>query len=174
MSMFGRIASAIFGHRSAGSRAESGESSGSASTGTAPSSSPSVREPSSSGPGTSTGTSAGDTSATSSGERSPSMVPTGGESMPGATGEPMAPAEVEIIIAQIANDTDRDDYNWDESIVDLLRLLDIDSGLESRQQLARELGYTGGLDDSPEMNQWLHREVMSRLAACGGRVPAEA
>ena len=64
------------------------------------------------------------------------------------------------------------DLNWRTSIVDLMKLLDIDSDLENRKQLAEELGYTGSRDGSAEMNMWLHKEVMRRLAANGGTVPA--
>jgi hypothetical protein len=64
------------------------------------------------------------------------------------------------------------DLNWRTSIVDLMKLLDIDSDLDNRKQLAEELGYTGDRDGSAEMNMWLHKEVMRRLAANGGNVPA--
>ena len=63
--------------------------------------------------------------------------------------------------------------NWRTSIVDLMKLLDIDSSLTNRQELARELGFTGDTNDSATMNIWLHRQVMRELAANGGRVPAE-
>jgi len=63
--------------------------------------------------------------------------------------------------------------NWRESIVDLMKLLELDSGLDARRGLAAELHYSGSTTDTAAMNQWLHREVMRRLAANGGRVPAE-
>ena len=62
--------------------------------------------------------------------------------------------------------------NWRTSIVDLMKLLGIDSSLDNRKELARELGYTGDTGDSAVMNVWLHRQVMRELAANGGRVPA--
>lgn len=62
--------------------------------------------------------------------------------------------------------------NWRTSIVDLMKLLGIDSSLENRKELARELGYTGDTGDSATMNVWLHRQVMRELAANGGQVPA--
>ena len=65
------------------------------------------------------------------------------------------------------------DLNWRTSIVDLMKLLDIDSSLDNRKSLAQELGYTGALDGSAEMNIWLHKAVMRELAANGGKVPAE-
>jgi hypothetical protein len=63
--------------------------------------------------------------------------------------------------------------NWRTSIVDLLKLLDIDSSLAARKELATELGYTGAKDGSAEMNIWLHKAVLSKLAANGGNVPRE-
>ena len=58
--------------------------------------------------------------------------------------------------------------NYDTSIVDLMKLLDLDSSLDNRKQLASELGYTGALDGSAEMNIWLHQQVMASLANRGG------
>ncbi len=64
--------------------------------------------------------------------------------------------------------------NWRTSIVDLLKLLDIDSSLQSRKELATELGCPAGLmEDSAKMNMWLHKTVLAKLAANGGNVPAE-
>ena len=63
--------------------------------------------------------------------------------------------------------------NWKTSIVDLMKLLKLDSSLQARKELAKELGYTGSTDDSATMNIWLHKEVMKKLAANGGKVPAE-
>lgn len=62
--------------------------------------------------------------------------------------------------------------NWRTSIVDLMKLLGIDSSLQNRKELANELGYTGDMGDSAAMNIWLHRQVMTRVAANGGKVPA--
>jgi hypothetical protein len=61
--------------------------------------------------------------------------------------------------------------NWRSSIVDLMKLVDIDSSLENRKTLAKELGYSGNTQDSASMNLWLHKEVMQKLAASGGKVP---
>ncbi|WP_182084231.1 DUF3597 domain-containing protein [Aureimonas sp. ME7] len=63
--------------------------------------------------------------------------------------------------------------DWRRSIVDLLKLLDLDSSLTARKELGQELGYTGNADDSAALNTWLHRQVMTKLAANGGNVPAE-
>ena len=63
--------------------------------------------------------------------------------------------------------------NWRTSIVDLLKLLNIDSSLAARKELAAELHYTGSNDDSAAMNIWLHSAVLKKLAENGGKVPAE-
>jgi hypothetical protein len=63
--------------------------------------------------------------------------------------------------------------NWRTSIVDLLKLLNLDSSLQARKELAAELHYTGDTNDSATMNVWLHRQVMNKLAANGGKVPAD-
>ncbi len=65
------------------------------------------------------------------------------------------------------------DLNWETSIVDLMKLLDMDSSLDARKELAAELGYEGPLDGSADMNIRLHRAVMAALAANGGVVPAQ-
>lgn len=62
--------------------------------------------------------------------------------------------------------------NWRESIVDLMKLVGIDSDLANRRALAQELGYTGDTNDSAKMNVWLHKQVMQKLAENGGTVPA--
>jgi hypothetical protein len=62
--------------------------------------------------------------------------------------------------------------NWKTSIVDLMKLLGIDSSLENRRELARELGYSGDTNDSAAMNVWLHKRVMQELEKNGGKVPA--
>lgn len=63
--------------------------------------------------------------------------------------------------------------NWRTSIVDLLKLLGLDSSLASRKELANELHYTGSTEDSAAMNTWLHAQVMKKLAENGGKVPAD-
>ena len=78
--------------------------------------------------------------------------------------------DVERNLAEMAQGKD---LNWRTSIVDLMKLLGIESSLENRKELARELGYTGDLDGSAEMNIWLHKKTMQELARNGGKVPAE-
>jgi hypothetical protein len=63
--------------------------------------------------------------------------------------------------------------DWRHSIVDLMKLLGLDSSLKARQELAQELQYSGDSNDSAAMNIWLHRQVMAKLAENGGRVPDE-
>ena len=84
--------------------------------------------------------------------------------------KPISTVEVEAMIAKIAGEQ-KEKYNWKESIVDLMKLLKLDSSLSARKELAQELGYTGALDGSAAMNIWLHKQVMRQLAESGGRVP---
>jgi hypothetical protein len=84
--------------------------------------------------------------------------------------KPIPKADVEAILAKLDDEQD-EDYDWKRSIVDLMKLLKLDSGLGARKQLAQELGYTGALDGSAEMNVWLHKQVMTKLAETGGKVP---
>jgi hypothetical protein len=85
--------------------------------------------------------------------------------------QPMSREDVEEMIQSIADNTNRHNYNWKQSIVDLMKLLDLDSSLAARKQLAQELGYTGALDGSAAMNIWLHKQVMAKLMENGGTVP---
>ena len=62
---------------------------------------------------------------------------------------------------------------WRTSIVDLMKALDIDSSFAARKELAKELGYTGDSNDSASMNIWMHKQVMTKLAANGGKLPPE-
>jgi 3-oxoacyl-ACP reductase-like protein len=127
MSIFGSIASAIFGSSHAASAAAAAGASTPASTAAAPS--------------------AG-----------------------AAAAKPILQADVQAIVAKLADEQD-EDLNWKQSIVDLMKLLKLDSSLGARKQLAQELGYTGARDGSAEMNIWLHKQVMTKLAESGGKVP---
>lgn len=82
---------------------------------------------------------------------------------------PVSQFDVEANLSEMAQDKD---LNWRTSIVDLMKLLGIDSSLANRKELAQELGYTGALDGSAEMNIWLHKATMRKLAQNGGKVPA--
>ena len=82
-----------------------------------------------------------------------------------------APVDVKAILRGLAK-SKKQKLNYDKSIVDLLKLLDLDSSLTARQKLAKELGYSGDTTKgSSKMNVWLHKEVMRQLAANGGKVP---
>jgi len=81
------------------------------------------------------------------------------------------PVDVEAVLRDKSAAKGNPDLNYKSSIVDLMKLLDLDSSLDSRKQLADELGYTGAKDGSAEMNIWLHRKVMDELARSGGTVP---
>lgn len=82
---------------------------------------------------------------------------------------PAPQIDVEANLAEMAQGKD---LNWRTSIVDLMKLLGIDSSLANRKDLAQELGYTGALDGSAEMNIWLHKATMRKIAQNGGKVPA--
>ena len=139
MSIFGSIASAIFGSKHGAN--------------VVPTTGGSAAPPSSSG----TTASAGTTASTGASAGSSAAVP-------------ISRADVEAILKKL-HDEQREDFDWRKSIVDLMKLLKLDSGLGARKQLAQELGYTGALDGSAEMNLWLHKQVMTKLAESGGKVP---
>ena len=62
---------------------------------------------------------------------------------------------------------------WRTSIVDLMKALNLDSSLTARKELAKELHYTGDTNDSATMNVWLHKQIMVKLAANGGKLPSD-
>ncbi len=83
----------------------------------------------------------------------------------------MSSVDVEKVLTEKASKS-QEDLDWRNSIVDLLKLLDLDSHINARKTLAHELGYTGKLGNA-KMNVWLHRAVMKKLAENGGKVPQE-
>jgi len=85
---------------------------------------------------------------------------------------PMAEVDVEQMLNGMAQKS-AEKLNWRTSIVDLMKLLGLDSSLAARKELAKELHYTGDTNDSAAMNVWLHRQVMNKVAANGGKVPAD-
>ena len=111
------------------------------------------------------------------GHKAKAATPTGSSALPeGGTTiapqpQPAAVSEVNVE-ANLAEMAQGKNLNWRTSIVDLMKLLGIDSSLDNRKELARELGYTGDLDGSAEMNIWLHKATMKELAKNGGKVPA--
>ena len=95
-------------------------------------------------------------------------------SAPGAA--PSAAPAVTVDVAAIVDKlvaAQKEKLEWRTSIVDLLKALDIDSSLAARKDLAKELGFSGDMNDSASMNVWLHKQVMSKLAANGGKLPPE-
>jgi len=141
MSVFGSIVSAIFGSKHAAGVTAAGGSSSPAAS--------------------SRTTSASAAPAGSTAAAAPAGAP---------AAKPISKADVEAILAKLAAEQ-REDLDWKSSIVDLMKLLKLDSGLGARKQLAQELGYTGALDGSAAMNVWLQKQVMTKLAESGGKVP---
>ena len=82
-----------------------------------------------------------------------------------------AHVDVDAILAELASKSG-EKLNYQSSIVDLMKLLDLDPSLDNRKELATELGYTGAKDGSAEMNIWLHKQVMTELEKNGGKVSA--
>jgi hypothetical protein len=111
----------------------------------------------------------------------PASKPTPANPQPTTTGIPASPAnaawerreevDVEAVLNNLSSKNPQK-LNWRTSIVDLMKLLDIDSSLANRKELAQELGYSGDTNDSAAMNVWLHKRVMQELAKNGGKVPA--
>ena len=95
---------------------------------------------------------------------SPGSAPT--SPMPG-----LGPVDIEAVMKGYEAKSQQQ-LNWRTSIVDLLKLLGIDSSLANRTALAKELGYTGSTGDSASMNLWLHKQVLRKLQESGGKVPA--
>jgi hypothetical protein len=102
---------------------------------------------------------------------------------PGAPGSPASGAagtgaaaggdvDVSAVLTKLASEN-REKLDWRHSIVDLMKLLDLDSSLSARKELAKELQYSGDMNDSASMNMWLHKQVMRKLAENGGKVPED-
>ncbi|MGD9804166.1 MAG: DUF3597 domain-containing protein [Hyphomicrobiaceae bacterium] len=94
--------------------------------------------------------------------------PAAGAATPGAAGKVDITAMLDGLKKKQSESLD-----WRRSIVDLMKLLNLDSSLKSRKELATELGYKGDMGDSATMNVWLHKQVMTKLAEHGGVVPDE-
>ena len=82
----------------------------------------------------------------------------------------MSKVDVEAVLTKLAA-ANKEKLDWRKSIVDLMKLLNLDSSLSARKELAKELHYTGDTGDSASMNIWLHKQVMQKLAENGGKVP---
>ncbi len=150
MSVFGSIMSKIFGHG----------------TGAQPASAqPASTASSSAQPGAAPG--APPTQAT------PAQAASGpAQTAAAQTAAPQQPVDVEAVLNDMATQSSQK-LDWRHSIVDLMKLLGLDSSLDERKKLAGELGYTGDTNNSATMNIWLHKQVMQKLAENGGKVPAD-
>jgi hypothetical protein len=91
---------------------------------------------------------------------------------PTPAGVSATPVDVAAILTKLAA-SNKEKLDWQKSIVDLMKLLNLDSSLTARKELADELHYTGDKNDSATMNIWLHKQVMQKLAENGGKVPDE-
>ena len=161
MSIFGRILSKIFpGNHPAVQAGGAGTAPAASAGGTAAapgaSAAPATPAAASTSPGT--------------GNAASAQAPKAGTATPAATAA--APVDVEAVLKDLAA-KNPGPANWRTSIVDLMKLLQLDSDLASRKELAKELGYGGDMNDSATMNIWLHKQVMNKLAANGGKVPAD-
>ncbi|MDD1517048.1 MULTISPECIES: DUF3597 domain-containing protein [Bradyrhizobium] len=112
-------------------------------------------------------------SAAPAGGAAPGSAPAGTTGASAPASAPMAAVDVAAIVDKAVAAHKGEKLEWRTSIVDLMKALDIDSSLAARKDLAKELGYSGDMNDSASMNVWLHKQVMSKLAANGGKLPPE-
>ena len=100
----------------------------------------------------------------------------GGQSTPtptsAATAPSMSSVDVAAVLDRMASES-KPKLDWKHSIVDLMKLVGMDSSLSARRELATDLHYTGDTGDTATMNIWLHKEVMKKLAENGGKVPKD-
>jgi hypothetical protein len=145
MSIFGKIVSAIFGHaKAAGAAPAPGGTAGAAPAG----------------------------GSSSAGAAPAPRAPAGAATAAPAAGaaQPLSQVDVAAVLTALAA-KNKEKLDWRRSIVDLMKLLDLDSSLAARKELAHELHYTGDTNDSASMNVWLQKQVMQKLAENGGKVP---
>jgi Domain of unknown function (DUF3597) len=147
MSIFGSIMSAIFHHSAQAAPAPGG----------------SAAKPAATGSGTAAGAPAAQGAKHTATPPASSAAP---------SSAPKGTVDVAAIMDKLASQS-KEKLDWRHSIVDLMKLLDLDSSLAARKTLAQELHYTGNTNDSATMNVWLHKQVMSKLAENGGKVPDE-
>lgn len=151
MQLFNKLMSKIFGSSSA------------AATASAPAGGAPAAAPAPAGGGASSvpaGTSGG-----------ASASPTASPTANATAGAPAAASvDVDAVLTEMAS-KNSEKLDWKKSIVDLMKLVGMDSSLSERKELATELGYTGDKNDSAKMNVWLHKEVLRKLAENGGKIP---
>jgi len=172
MSVFGSIMSRIFGHKQANATPAAGDPSGAAQA-----------QPGSAGMAPGATAPVTDDTPKPSAAQAPGVtappVPGTAPMASGAAGAAPSPnvgqqqaVDVEAVLSELAAGQGQK-LNWRQSIVDLMKLLGLDSSLENRKELARELNYSGDMNDSASMNIWLHKQVMQKLAENGGKVPED-
>ncbi len=149
MGVFNNLMSKIFGHASAGG--QSGGASGSQTSGT---------------PG------AAGTTAPAAGGAAQTGAPAKPATGTSGTAAPAQNVDVAAVLDGMAA-KNSEKLDWKRSIVDLMKLVGMDSSLSSRKELAKELNYTGDTNDSAAMNIWLHKQVLKKLSENGGKVPQE-
>jgi hypothetical protein len=101
----------------------------------------------------------------------PASQPQAAPGQPAGGAATMERVDIEQVLDTMAA-SNQQKLNWRTSIVDLMKLVGMDSTLQERKELADELGYTGDKGDTAAMNMWLHKQVMQKLAENGGKVPA--
>lgn len=109
-------------------------------------------------------------------QQAPQQPPQAQQQPQAQAAAPAGAPQQQVDVTQILDDMQAkagQQLNWRTSIVDLLKLLGLDSSLQARKELAAELHYTGDTNDSATMNIWLHKQVMNKLAENGGKVPAD-
>ena len=107
---------------------------------------------------------------------SPTVAPATPKAQASASPAPAASKAQTVDVAAIVDKaaaSKGEKLAWRTSIVDLMKALGLDSSLAARKELAKELHYTGNINDSAAMNVWLHKQVMSKLAENGGKLPAD-
>lgn len=98
-------------------------------------------------------------------------APAASYTAPAPNAPQLTDVDIEEVLEGLAAEN-KQKLDWRHSIVDLMKLVGMESSLAERKELAKELGYTGSTDDSAAMNTWLHKEVVRKLAENGGKVPA--
>jgi hypothetical protein len=153
MSIFGSIMSKIFGQKPAAAQEAAAPAGTDATSAPAPATPAAAQSASPAMPSVPT----------------PQAPPIAGSSTVAATPQSV---DVDAVLTDMAAKNGQN-LNWKQSIVDLMKLLGLDSSLQARKELAQELNYSGDTNDSASMNIWLHKQVMKKLAENGGKVPAE-
>ena len=108
--------------------------------------------------------------AAGSGAAMPPPAPAGSATAPAPGAAALSNVDVNAVLNDLAS-KNSEELDWKKSIVDLMKLVGMDSSLAARKELASELGYNGDKNDSATMNVWLHKQVLKKLAENGGKVP---